>query len=79
MMGGMGGGFGGAAPPSTLPGVQDQQGASQSGTPQSPAGLLQGLEATQGRLQRGQVEKLQRMYDAGMGGGMGGMGAGGMF
>jgi hypothetical protein len=79
MMGGMGGGFGGATPPSNVPGVQDQQGAGQPAAPQSPAGLLQGLEATKGRLQRGQVEKLQRMYDAGMGGGMGGMGAGGMF
>jgi hypothetical protein len=63
-----------------LSGAQDQQqDAGQPAAPQRPAGLLQGLEATKGRLQRGQVEKLQQMYDAGMGGGMGGMGAGGMF
>jgi hypothetical protein len=43
------------------------------------SGVLEGLEAMRGRLQRGQVDKLQRMYDAGMGGGMGGMGAGGFF
>ena len=81
--GGMGGGFGTDtqgrhALPSNMPGAQDQEGAAQPAA-QSPAGLLQGLEATKGRLQRGQVEKLQRMYDAGMGGGMGGIGAGGMF
>ena len=79
----MGGGFGTDtqgrhALPSNIPGAQDQEGAAQPAA-QNPAGLLQGLEATKGRLQRGQVEKLQRMYDAGMGGGMGGMGAGGMF
>lgn len=82
MMGGMGGGFGGGfggVPPGNIPGAQNQPGAGQPATPQSPAGLLQGLDATKGRLQRGQVDKLQKMYDAGMGGGMGGMGAGGMF
>jgi len=78
-MGGMGDMFGGGAPSGSMPGLQDQQSAGQPPAPPSPAGLLQGLEATKGRLQRGQVEKLQRMYDAGMGGGMGGMGAGGMF
>jgi len=71
--GGMGGGFGGApqggeALPSDL-----------SPSSPSPSGLLEGLEATRDRLQQGQVEKLQRMYDAGMGGGSGGMGAGGFF
>jgi hypothetical protein len=66
--GGMGGFFGGAP-----------AGAGQPKSAAGSADLLQGLQDTYRHLQATQVEQLKRMYHQGMGGGMGGVSAGGFF
>jgi len=79
-MGGMGGGFfggGDAGAPAGGPfGPATHQHA---GSEEAGAGLLKGLQDTKRRLQGREVERLQGIYDKGMGGMGGGMGAGGMF
>jgi uncharacterized protein YfaS (alpha-2-macroglobulin family)/TolA-binding protein len=75
-MGGMGGGFFGGAMPS---GAAADAGGAEAGQPAQP-GLLKGLQDAYRELQGKEIEKLQRMYNQGQGmGGMGGVGAGGVF
>jgi len=79
-MGGMGGGFfggeaGGAPTDGTPFGPMPLE---RTGSKDASAGLLKGLQDTKNRLQGRQVDKLQRIYNQGMGG-MGGGLPGGMF
>jgi hypothetical protein len=71
----MGGGFGGGAAFGAF--GTDQSAIPSAAADPSKANLLQGLQDTRRRMRGRQIDKLNRMYLEGMGGG--GMNAGGAF
>jgi len=78
-MGGMGGGFfGGEAGGAPADGPFGPMPVERTDSKDATTGLLKGLQDTKNRLQGRQVDKLQRIYNQGMGG-MGGGLPGGMF
>jgi hypothetical protein len=78
-MGGMGGFFGDGAARASADGPFGPMPVERTDSRDASAGLLKGLQDTKNRLQGREVDKLQRIYNQGMGGMGGGMGMGGMF
>jgi hypothetical protein len=74
----MGGFFGGRAARAPAESPFDPTPLERAGSQDTATGLLKGLQDTKHRLQGRQVDKLQRIYNQGMGG-MGGSLMGGMF
>lgn len=77
-MGGMGGFFGGEAGGANAADPFGPMPVERTDSKDASDGLLKGLQDTKNRLQGRQVDKLQRIYNQGMGG-MGGSMMGGMF